>query len=375
MGRRQKRRKKQQSISDTLQKAYFDPAHPGSFGGKTRLLRSVNIKRRQLSQANKWLSQTDSYTLHRPWRKRFQRRKTLVAGVDYCWQMDLTILNSELSKANNNIKCILFCIDVFSKYAWAKPLANKAGETITTAVREIMDESKRSPYSIQTDKGKEFLNTTFQTFLESIGVNHYTSENNDIKASVVERLQRTIKERLYRYFTHTNNYRFLDVLSKFMFSYNNSYHTTIKMKPSDVDSKNQETIWNDVFVPSNPFNHVAISVQLQPGDQVRISKLRGVFEKGYLGNWSDEIYEIASIVKSSPLTYILKDSMGEQLAGSWYESELQKVTINNQNIYKIETVLGTRKLGNRTQYLVKWFGYPAKFNSYIDESDLTDYKN
>ena len=72
------------------------------------------------------------------------------------------------------------------------------------------------------------------------------------------------------------------------------------MKPSDVASKNQETIWNDVFVPPNPSDHIAISVQLQPGDQVCISKLRGVFEKGYLGNWSDEIYKIASTIEIHP---------------------------------------------------------------------------
>ena len=339
---KQNSKKKKQEI---LAKAYFDPANPGSYGGKTRLVRSLNTKTLSESDVAEWLRSIDSYTLYRPTRKRFLSRKTIVSGIDACWQLDLTVLDEQTTKENDGLKYILFCIDVFSRYAWAKLIRNKTGSVIVHKLDEIFTSEKRTPFAIQTDKGKEFVNTTVSNYLQQRNIKHYTSENNDIKASLVERLQRTIKERLYRYFTHMNSQRFVDVLDQFMFSYNNSFHSSIKRTPSSINHSNYEDVWNLLYIPSNPFA-VKNQAKLEIGDEVRISKVRGTFEKAYTGNWSEEIYHVSHVLKTDPSTYKLKDDDGDEIAGTWYKAELQKVT-NNNNIFRIEAVVGKRKLGEK----------------------------
>ena len=368
--------KPSKNLTHKVAAAYFDPAHPGSFGGKKRLLRSLGVSSNsaEKKEIENWLKNTDTYTLYQPTRSRFSRRKTIVSGKDSCWQLDLTILNDTIAKANGGMKYVLFCIDVFSRYAWAKLLPSKTGKVISDAMEKIVLSSDKVPLSIQTDKGKEFLNSAFQSFLNKYKINHYTSENNDIKAALVERLQRTIKERLHRYFNHTSSYKFIHVLDEFMTSYNNSYHSAIKLSPAEVDCNNQETIWNNLYIPTNPFANNNFS-SLKKGDQVRISKIRGTFEKSYTGNWSEEIYSIIEILNTQPTTYRLEDADGEILAGTWYSTELQNVS-NSNNLFKIEAIVGRRKIGRKTQLLVKWVGYPSKFNSYIDEKEVVShYKN
>lgn len=368
-------KKQSASLAQKLKKAYFNPESPGSYGGKDRLYRSLHLTNSEKSKAEQWLAKTDSYTLYRPTRKRFQRRRTLVGGIDQCWQIDLTILDAETAQENDGVKYIMFVIDVFSKYAWARTLKRKGGVDITKALQDIIHTDKRSPYSIQSDKGKEFLNSIFQNFLNENNIHHYTTENDDIKASIVERLQRTIKERLQRYYTHNNSKKFADDLQKFMKSYNNSFHRTIKMNPSEVTPDTQELVWNQTYIPVNPFDLNLSKNVLKVGSTVRISKTRGVFQKGYLGNWSEEIFTVVKKVNSSPVTYQIVDEDGERIAGTWYGDELQKVTVNSEKIFKIESIVGTRKLGKRVQYLVKWAGYPSKFNSYVDKRDLVKYNN
>jgi hypothetical protein len=87
--------------------------------------------------------------------------------------------------------------------------------------------AERKPAMIQSDKGTEFLNSIFQSMLKRHDVKFYTSENEDIKAVVVERFNRTLKSKMYRYFTHTNTRRYVDVLLDLLNSYNRTYHRSI----------------------------------------------------------------------------------------------------------------------------------------------------
>jgi hypothetical protein len=91
-----------------------------------------------------------------------------------------------------------------------------------------------------------------------------------------------------------------------------------------------------------------------------------VFRKGYLPNWSQEIFEICEKYPAYPVTYGLKDFAGEPIKGKFYEQEIQKV-VKTDDIYEIEKVLKTRKRGGKIQYLIKWKGYPDKFNSWVTD--------
>lgn len=314
-----------------------------------------NIK---LANVKKWLSQQPTYTLHKYAKKRFERNKVLVSGIDEQWQMDLVDLQS-LSKQNNGYKFLLTCIDVFSKFAWAIPIKNKTSGSIIEAFDKILL-SKRTPQKIQTDAGTEFLNKDFQSLLKKHGIIFFTT-NSEMKASVVERFNRTLKERMWRYFTQHNTFRYLDVLTDFMQGYNTSKHRTIGVAPAAVNILNEKRILNYAFkVPSTE----GMKIKFQIGDKVRISKTKGIFEKGYLPKWSDEVFVIAECKMRKPPVYVIKDQMGEIIDGIFYEPELQKIE-KIDDVYVVEKIIKSRKRSGKTEHFVKWKGYPTKFNSWV----------
>lgn len=105
------------------------------------------------------------------------------------------------------------------------------------------------------------------------------------------------------------------------------------------------------------------------GDQVRISKIKRKFEKGYLPNFSKEIFTVSKQIPRDQHVYKLKDYDGEELKGTFYDQELQKA-IKPDDVYELEKILKKRGRGNDVQYLVKWLGYPNKFNSWVPESAI-----
>ena len=118
---------------------------------------------------------------------------------------------------------------MFSKYAWVIPLKKKDSKTVSEAFYSIF--TYRKPIKLQTDKGKEFVNTSFQKLLKDRGIQFYVSQNENIKASVAERFNQTLKTKMWKYFTYQNTYKYLDVLKDLVASYSSTYHRTIKSSP------------------------------------------------------------------------------------------------------------------------------------------------
>ena len=103
-------------------------------------------------------------------------------------------------------------------------------------------------------------------------------------------------------------------------------------------------------------------------DSVRISKARRTFKKGYLPNWTEEIFTIASRENKSRPVYVLKDYNNELIEGKFYEEELQHVEPPEE--FRIEKIIQKKKQGNKNLYFVKWKGYNDSFNSWVSEQDL-----
>ena len=143
---------------------------------------------------------------------------------------------SFLARFNKGYKFLLTCIDVFSKFAWVVPLKSKTGESLVNGFQTILD-TGRSPENLQTDKGTKFLNRNFQSFLKEKSI-HFFTTNSELKASVVERFNRTLKTRMWKYFTAKNTCVYIFILKDIVEGYNNSYHRSIGRAPASVSLLN-----------------------------------------------------------------------------------------------------------------------------------------
>lgn len=300
--------------------------------------------------------------MHRSARKNFYRRCVKLKGISDLWQADLIDMKS-LKKYNNGFTFILVVMDCFTKYAWAVPLKTKSKEDVVDAFKDIIKTSGTHPVNLQTDKGTEFYNKLFQELMQSLKVNHYSSYSTK-KASIVERLIRTLKSKLHIAFSYNGSYRWMgNTLKDVLTTYNNSKHSITKFKPVDVNTTNEAIVKNNIFL----FNEKYVKTnkkKFKIGDSVRISKYKSSFEKGYTPNWSAEIFTIKTVNNTTPVTYQIQDQRKQQISGSFYNEELQKT--KHPNIYLIEKVI--RKKGDKS--FVKWLGLSNRENSWVDNSSI-----
>ena len=207
-----------------IRRLYYDPSKPSAFSTQQKLQNAVEqstSKQKQKTDIKTWLLKQDAYTLHRPAQKRFHRNPYTVTNINDVWESDLVEVQG-LSKYNDGIKYLLTVIDVFSKFLHIVPLKSKTGKAVTSAFQTILNDPKylkpirRRPVWVRTDRGKELLNKSFQDMLKHEGIQFQTCKNPDVKCSVVERAHRTIRDKLYKYFTYKNTFRFIDVLPAFV---------------------------------------------------------------------------------------------------------------------------------------------------------------
>ena len=355
-----------------LDKLYYDPSSPTAFTGLSAIYKEARKRNSKITKrdVSDYLERQDTYTLHKPVRRKFPRNKVVAIGLDTDWQGDLCEIRS-LKKHNDGVAYLLTVIDVLSKHSWVQPTTNKTPEAVKEAFATILERSGRKPWRFFTDNGKEFVGKPFKGFLERQDIQQLTSRDPNMKASVAEHYNRTLKTRIWKYLTKNNTHRYIDALQKIVDSINKSYHRSIKMRPIDVNISNEVEVWNRLYKSKK--SDTAPEFKFQVNDKVRISKHKHVFEKGYLPNFTEEIFVVAECVARDPPVYHLKDSDGEAIEGVFYEHELVK-TINEEELFKIERIIETRKRKGQIEVLVKWKGYPKKFNQWIPEKELVSVK-
>jgi len=305
--------------------------------------------------------------LHKPVIKHFPRRKVIVNSIDEIWSADLVFMR-KFKDENKGIEYLLTVIDCFSRFAWAVPLLNKSAQQIIDAFKKIFNESGRRPQKLWVDKGSEFVNKDVKNFFDKYNIKIYHTQN-ETKGAVIERFNRTLKSKMFKLFSINSDHIWIKDINKLVKQYNNTFHTTIGMTPTEGSQKKNEktlrTRFNEIIY-NKLYEH---KPKFKVGEKVRISKAKGTFEKGYLPSWSYEVFKITKVRPTIPVTYEIEDLEGEPIIGTFYEQELQKTT--KDNVYIIEKKLKSRFRNGEKEWFVKWQNFPEKYNSWIKEKDIT----
>lgn len=296
--------------------------------------------------------------IHRPARVRFERRKVILKGIRDLYQCDLVEM-IPYAQFNNNYKYILFTIDCFTKMAYGEPLKTKQGSEVAAAMNKILQRAG-IPRLMQSDFGGEFYSPDFKKLMQMHNIKHYSTYS-VIKGNFIERLNKTLKGKIYKEFSFNGNYKWVSILQNILNDYNNSKHRTIAMKPSDVNPNNEKILLRTVYSYRYKQKY---KIKFNEGDFVRISKYRHIFAKGYHPQWTTEVFVVRKVQQTKPVTYLLSDMSGDPIEGSFYPQELQKTNIIHH--YLVERVIKTK--GNKL--FVKWLGFKDSHNSWINKNDV-----
>ena len=192
-----------------------------------------------------------------------------------------------------------------------------------------------------------------KSWLEKNDIEMY-STHNEGRSAVAEIFIRALKKEIYKYMTSISKYVYIDKLDDTVNKYNNTYHNTIKMKLVDVKPRTYIEYSKEMNYQDPKF---------KIGDIVTISKYKNIFAKGYVPNWSEEVFVIKEVKTTAPWTYVIDDVKGAEIVETFYEKQLQKA---NKKEFRVEKVM--KRKGDKL--CVKWKGYDSSFNSCSDKKDI-----
>ncbi len=375
------------AIDAYLTGVYYNPGHPGSYSGADKLYRTAKSEGHNevtLDVIREWLAAQDVHTLHRSLRRKFPRNRVVVSGIGAQYDSDLADMTN-LAQYNNGYKYFMATIDVFSRYLWVVPMKGKTSSDAVAALKQMF-ETAPVPRLFRTDKGGEYCNRRVSQYMNGIGSHHFVTQN-DPKSNYAERVLKTIKGRITRHFTHTQSYKYVDVLDDIVRAYNNTYHSSIKMTPTMVDKDNEIDLWRHLYPPldgtrsskSSRTGHKHAKVKpfaLAVGDHVRLSHIKSKFDREYDQKWTGELFKISQRFRREGLNiYRVDDYNDSPVTGTFYVEELQKVVISPDKVWKIAKIIKSRKRrGRAREVLVRWLHWPPNHDSWVQASEVKKYQ-
>ena len=277
--------------------------------------------KKTLGLGNNFTMEDLSQELNKPTIQKFERKKVIVNHINEIHSTDLVDM-TQYSKINKGYKYIFTNIDVFSKIAYAFPLESKKIQDIKPCFEKIFKKNK--PKYIWSDKEPAFFSKEMQQFFKDNNVKIYHT-NSHLKAVVIERFNKSLRELMMKYFVKNNNTIWYSILPKLIKIYNNRYHSTIRMKPIEVNKSNERHIKQNIYT----YNKTSKNPKFKIGDLVRISlKRKDLFDKPFSNiKWSEELFKIHSINKSNVITYKIKDLNNEIIKGIFMNGNYKKLKI------------------------------------------------
>jgi hypothetical protein len=318
------------------------------------------------------MTSNEGYQISQKLVKKFDKRKTIFFYPDELWQMDLVFLDTPQgapATLNDGVTCLLTAIDCFSKYAWVRPMQNKTGPETAEAMKSIFA-TGRKPKMLQVDHGSEFHNDDVKKMLSERNIHMYSS-NSIHKAAIVERFNRTLKQKMARLFEVTQKFRYIDRLQSLVNNYNSSYHTTIKMTPKEAsEKKNEAVVFDNIFSAPIPEKKES---KFKVGDWVRIPRTTNIFTKELVGRWSVQIYRIGEVKNTTPVTYKLIEYNGTPVKGAYYDQQLLKIDASKiRELFRIDKVLETKGEGAKKKALVSFIGWGPQYREWLPYDKVED---
>ena len=305
--------------------------------------------------------------LHKRVTSKYQTRTINVNGKNDIWGADLNDMITY--KDANDGYCYIFVIeDIYTRKAWAYPLKDKKARTIADKLQQLFHEVTTTPKYLWTDKGGEFYNNIVDKLLKKNNI-HLYSVYGASKVANVERLNQTLKNIMFKILTARQSHNWISILDDVLLTYNNAIHSGIGTTPNKAYKnpklvKNNNLI-NDELLPFYNDDDNDKTATFKLGDYVRISRLKGTFEKGYEENWTREVFQIVVINHTDPVTYKLNDLQREPIDGSFYANELQVTTIPFFAL--INKVIKRKIVKGKKLMFVSWSGYSDKFDTWIND--------
>ena len=215
------------------------------------------------------------------------------------------------SEVNMGFKYILICIDIFSRFVRVLPLLNKSAKEVVQKLRQILESVPKPPRYVQTDLGKEFYNAEVRALFREFNIKHY-SVDSQFKAAIVERFNRTLREKLNRWFTYKGNKVWYEVLPSLIEAYNNTEHRGIyNMKPSNITQENEYELWRKKELEESQKKVTLMREKpINVGDYVRLSRIAvaNPWVKNFDQNWTEEVFRVTELDnRTKPLMYKIED--------------------------------------------------------------------
>ena len=262
-----------------ITRTYLNQRFSGSYSGLSGFIKNRKTwKDRKVIDEE--LRKLDAYSLHRPVRRKFQRRKILVNFIGEIFASDLKDISS-ISQFNRGYTFVLVVVDGFSKKAYTRLLKDKSGKTMLTAFKSIFKEAGMTPNLLFVDQGTEYKNKTLQSYLKEKKVVTYHIYS-AIKSSFAERFIRTLWTKIERYKTARNTNTIYDIIPILTKTYNSTFHRTIGTTPNSVTKDNEAKIWDYMYrqLFDKKFIEKNSHQKYKVGDVVRITRAKLIFEKG-----------------------------------------------------------------------------------------------
>ncbi len=301
-----------------IKRAWSNYGQPGSLRALHGFVKARGIK--DIHDTERKLSNIYAFSVHKPARRKYQTRAIILKGPREHLCVDLIDLQ-KYSRKNGGFNWLVTALDGFTKELFVEPVKKKTTQEVADAFAKILKQAKKPVRYLYSDMGLEFLGKSFQDLMKKYNITHYVSKTKR-KAAMCERVIKTLKQLLFKYFTHEKTSRWIEVLPRLVNSYNNTPHSSHGFKPKAIKPKDVDEVFHRLY--ANLAQIPVPSPKYMIGDKVRIAKSRLTFQKGYEQSFSDDVFKVASYVPGSHpvVSYKLETLSGEPVSSSFVEQEL-----------------------------------------------------